>query len=147
MKALSNIVAAAILLVLVVSIGGIIITYTTEFFQGETSGITNKTEEVVDCTTAKIGIFNVYLNFEENISKVFIRNNGLINEQIKLATMLNQSSEELPILTQLPVSLPKGEITRIDFNITNFMTQCSDFKELNVIANCKSVSFTGTPIC
>lgn len=147
MKALSNVVTAVIFIVLAITIGSIITAYTTKFFQEETAGITNRTGEVVDCTTSRIEIIDVYLNFEDNASRVFVRNAGFIDEEIVLAEMLNQQSEQAAILTQLPVGVMKGQIRRLDFNVTDVMQQCADFSEISVVTNCNSVSFAEAPKC
>jgi hypothetical protein len=147
MKGVSDIVAGVILIVFVIVLGSIIMTYSTGFLREETSGITNKTGEVIDCSASRAEVFDVYIDFSTNTSRIFVRNSGLVNEEIKSVLFKNKESVEAASLSAFPIYIPKGEIRSISMNITEVLESCEDFGTVKVEMQCRTITFSKSPKC
>jgi flagellin-like protein len=153
MKGISPLIATVILIAVTVSIVSIIGTWVTTLTKEETGDITNKTGEATDCTGANIEIRDVYIDLSSNISRVSVWNSGYVDDSIVAALLQNEDGETAPNLTAFPLSLPRGSLKSIEFNISNFnvtngTTACNDFSQAIVTTLCPpSAKFTGTPKC
>jgi len=65
---------------------------------------------------------------------------------------LNDAGESCPYtnktnLTSYSIPLSKGDITTIEFNITNIITSCANFSSARVSTSCISDIFNSNPEC
>lgn len=147
MKGLSAIITAVLIISIAVLLVLIIMNWVTVLVKDTTNTVSNKTAQ---CSSgADITVESVYLDFRTNISRINIRNSGLIDEEIISALLLAKDGQSANITnstntTILPLSLPRGSLKTIEFNITNKINSCDNFSEASVSGKCSS-SRASTP--
>ena len=153
-KGISPLISVVLLIALSIVISTIIMTWSTTLVKTQEDIIENKTKTAVECASADINIDSVYLDFTSNISRVNVRNSGQVDYQIISVSLVSDSGKSCIYsnatnLTTAPISLSKGEITTIEFNLTNVINTCANFSYAMVSTNCVGISdkFDGNPIC
>ncbi|MBS3056341.1 MAG: hypothetical protein J4473_02800 [Candidatus Aenigmarchaeota archaeon] len=148
-KGLSPLVATVLLIAITIALSNIIMSWMTTLAKEETQNIGNKTSAAIDCTSANIDIRSVYLDFGANISTVIVWNNGQVNNmKVTSAQIFSTKGEALNRTNSTEeIVLNIGEVEDIKFNMTNLITQCSNFSQAFVTTNCVGISdkFTATP--
>src|SRR3989344_4123239 len=144
MKGVSAFLAAVLIISIVLVVAIIFSTWTTGLFKTETV----KTENRTSCQGSDISIEEVYIegNISANKTRLLIRNTGFNTESIQSAAVLNKKGESLPNMTQFPITLVKGGITKIEFKNNNTATTyyigtCADFSLATVSSPCTENTF------
>lgn len=143
-KGVSPLIATVLLISISVMLSYIILSWSVSLTKEETTTITNKTKEQVECGVLLIK--DVYMDFTSNISRVYIWSSNAI-DQITSAIMLTKNGEQLSNLTILPMNITKGELKVIQFNLTGKISTCSNFSQVIISTRCITDKFDSTPKC
>lgn len=139
-KALSAIVTAVLIISIVVLLSIIVMNWITVLTKETTTTISNKTAQ---CSSgADITIEDVYIDFRTNISRINVRNSGLIDEEIISALLVAKDGRRANMTntTTFPLSLPRGDIKTIEFNITGTINSCVNFSKATASGKCSTSS-------
>ncbi len=137
-KGLSAIVSTVLIISIAVLLVVIVMNWITVLTKDTTSTISNKTAQ---CSSgADITIEDVYIDFRTNISRVNVRNSGLIDEEIISSLLIAKDGQQSNITntTVLPISLPRGSLRTIEFNVTGKINTCANFSKASVSGKCSS---------
>ena len=148
MKGVSPLVATVLLIVIVVSLGGVIFSWMSGFTTQSTNRMQNRTAEVVDCTGAATKIEAVYLRNGTNASvRAVVQNTGTAKNIIQDARATTADGRMFDA-SNIPVSIKPGEVTTLVFD--GLGTQnCSSFSKVSIDTACTDVGdeFDGPAIC
>lgn len=140
MKGLSAIVTAVLIISIAVLLAVIIMNWITVLTKDTTSTISNKTAQ---CTSgADLTVEDVYIDFKTNISRVSVRNSGLIDEEIISALLIAKDGQRANMTntTTLPLFISRGDIKTLEFNITGRINACVNFSKASVSGKCSTSS-------
>ncbi|MBI4018109.1 MAG: hypothetical protein HY368_00700 [Candidatus Aenigmarchaeota archaeon] len=149
MKGVSTIIATVLLLAITVLISLVVSTSFTQITKEQTSTVSTRTTQAVNCTSSDINVEAVYLDTgPSNQSRVTVRNSGQINENIVAAKMYNKTGIEAASITTYPAAIAKGSLTTLLFNISGsggLNVTCSSFSQVIVSTECVTEVFDSTP--
>src|SRR3989344_1744444 len=145
MKGVSAMIAAVLLIALTVLVSTIVMNWVTTLSKTQQEKISNKTSEGVTCTSASINNDAVYLDATTNTSRVVVRNDGLVDDSIVSASLLSKTGSSATNLTASPVSILRGSISSVTFNMSPNVPNCGNFSQVRVSTSCTSDVFDGTP--
>lgn len=140
-KGLSTLVAVVILIAIVMIITTTLLNWTTLFTSEQTKDISNTSRVIKDC--AVITVDDVYLDFSSNRSRVFLKSS--VEGVMDSAVLLNKKGVEMPLNTNMPLEINKGEIKMIEFNLTSDLTACANFSQVLVSTQCSTITFDQAP--
>ena len=146
-KGISPMIAAVMLIGLTVLVSIIVMNWTTTLVKTQGDRISNKSAEGIQCTSASVNIQQVHLDFGSNRSTVIVENDGLNDDTIESSIMLSKNGTISPNLTAFPVSIKRGAITSVTFNLTGTLSNCANFSQAVVRTSCTSDKFDSTAKC
>ena len=151
MKGVSSLIASVLLILIVVTLAGLLVSYVTSFVKGSTATIENRTDTTIDCAGAAILIDEVYLsvNNASSSARVRVLNTGSKDGLIITSGVFFNSSGINFSADNLPVrGFNVGDIEIVRFsNISVYA--CKDFSQLTIGTSCgvASDTFSKTPKC
>jgi flagellin-like protein len=147
MKGLSPLLASVLLIAIVIIIGSFMLDWTVAVHTTTNEDVKNKTGQ---CTSVAIAIDKVYLNINDGTARVVVRNAGFDDDTIRTISITNNKGIQGINLTELPISIPKGEQKNVEVNLTDVITHCSNFSRVFVTTDCGISAEYGDvagPIC
>ncbi len=126
-KGLSPLLATVLIISIAVVVASILAAWFPGLLSGETRTISNKTGVIVSCGI--VSVQDVYLDFDSNVSRVFVRNSGP-SEKLKSATLLTTKGIAIPNLTEFPLTVNQGQLATIEFNISGYITACANYSQV-----------------
>ncbi|MEM7819392.1 MAG: archaellin/type IV pilin N-terminal domain-containing protein [Candidatus Aenigmatarchaeota archaeon] len=147
MKGISPLIAAVLLIAFTVTAAVLIITWGTSFTTSTTSGVGNKSTEIVECSGAAIEIDSVYINNNTGIANVIVKNTGVREITISSAMLTNKTGGNFQNTTTF--TLNRGAIGTIQVTGVQVGPGCSDYSKTTILTYCPGISaiHTTTPTC
>jgi len=145
MKGISTLIASVLLIAVTLLISLIVTTSFTTLAKTQASTIQTRTTEAVNCTSSNINIEDVFLDTASvQTGRVTVRNAGQIRENIVRGTMLNDTGSTAAAFETYPISISRGALTTLTFNITGNIT-CANFNRVIVTTECNVETFDRNP--
>ncbi len=143
-KGISPLISSVLLVAIAVMISSVIFNWMPGMIRGQQSQISNKSSEIVDCNPPLIE--EVYLDFQANKSRVFVRGGG--NAVVYSAVLLNTQGGSVPLVnsSSVPFNISKGEVKVLEFNLTGNLASCGNFSQV-MISSCITDKFSSNPKC
>jgi flagellin-like protein len=145
-KGVSPLIATVILIVIVVSIGGMLFTWVKTYENHISDRTRNNTRVVMGCAGAALEIMDVYLQNGTNATaRAVVKNTGQPdNLTIDDANVYNNQGQNFTA-NNIPMTLKRGELGIIFFSAN--IQQCMNFSKVSVAATCGDATdeFTATP--
>jgi len=150
MKGISPLIATVLLIVIVVSIGAVVMTWTSTFTATTTKTVQNKSDTAINCASASISIDEVFvINGTSGVVRAAVKNSGFVDAIVITSAQVYNSTGGNFTASDLPVgNFNVGQIVTLQFRNVS-MANCSSFSRLTVASSCGGVtdSFTGSPKC
>ncbi|MBI2578153.1 MAG: hypothetical protein HYW26_00425 [Candidatus Aenigmarchaeota archaeon] len=144
-KGMNTLVAAVLLIAITLVIAVIVSTAISGLAKTGSAEVQTRAASFVNCSSSDIDVTQVYLDTGPmNVSRVAVRNNGQQRETIISAAMFNKTGFTAAPLTTFPVSLARGDVTNLLFNITGNVT-CASFSQVVVTTECTFETFAQAP--
>jgi flagellin-like protein len=145
MRGVSPLIAAVLLIAISVTIAGIVFNWGPSLVQSGTVRISNKTEQIVGCNPPLIE--DVYLDFQENVSRVYVRGSQG-DADVAEAKVISTNGEEAPLVnsSSVPFNISAGKLKILVFNLTGKIKSCSGFSQA-LITSCVTDRFSEAPKC
>jgi hypothetical protein len=144
MKGMDVMIGAVLLMAIVVGLAVILTNFASSLFKSETSNIE---ERAGSCTDRDLSVEEAYLEIPSGKARATVRNAGFVDDVIKSAVLLTVKGEQGPNITQFPLSIAKGTLVTLEFNITGKITACGNFSKIVVSTDCASTQNTKQPQC
>ena len=145
MKGISPLIAAVLLIAMTVTIATLYTGWYTSLISNQGRTIENRTKMSIDCTSARVSILDVYMDFTNNVSRVNVRNSGQSDDNIVSANVYNSFGINATNMSATPKAIKKGDTLSFEFNITSIVPACGNFSRAIVASECKTNTFTSTP--
>ena len=142
MKGVSTLIASVLLIAITLLISLIISTSFTSIAKSQTNEISARITEAVNCTSSDMSIEDIFL--DGGTGRVLVRNSGQISENLVRGLMLNSTGVGAAAFETYPISIVKGSIVTLTFNITGNIT-CSNFNRVTVTSQCTVATFDKKP--
>ena len=151
MKGISALIASVLLVAFVVSVGLLVMGWFTTLTRSTTVSVTNKTSEGIECSSAAIGIVDVYITGTmQGTTRAIIKNTGYTDNLIIVGADFYNTTGHNFTASSLPIGdFDKGELQTLSFPSTNVSSCPANFSRVVVSTNCGGISdtFSGTPKC
>src|SRR3989344_4449884 len=144
MKGISTLIAAVLLIAVTLLISLIVSTSFTSLVKTQASTLQTRTGEAVNCTSSDITIEAVYIDALANRARLTVRNSGQIRENIVRSVMINDTGSTAAPTDTYPISLAKGALTTLIFDITTNVT-CTSFNRVALTTECTIATFDRNP--
>lgn len=142
MRGISPLISSVLLIAISVLIAGILLSWGPSLIKDQTRTVSNRSDEVSNCV--EITIEDVYMDFAANRSRVFVRSLG--NADLKSAQLQAKNGGLARNMTVLPVSLTRGVLSVIEFNLTNTtINSCANFSQVVISSDCLTDKYTKVP--
>ena len=150
MKGVSTLIASVLLIAVTLLVSLIVSTSFTNLAKTQASTIQTRTTEAVNCTSSDVSIDSVFVDTSSrNITRVLVRNSGLIQENIVSAQIANKTGVTGSVVTSLPLAIARGDVVSIVFNISGSGAAqnitCASFDQVTVATECTIVKYSRTP--
>lgn len=140
-KGISPLLASILLIALAVIIASMLLTWSTLLTSEQTQDITNTSRQITTCGV--LSIEDVYLDFATNRSRVFVK--STLEDIIDGARLVARSGVDMPITTELPLEIDKGEIEILEFHLTANLSACVNFSQVIISTQCTTISYGQKP--
>jgi flagellin-like protein len=141
MKGISPLIAAVLLIAFTITIAILIVSWGTSFTTTATSGISNKSSELVECSGAAIEIDSVYVS--GNSISVIVMNSGV--RAVTITNMLVTNITGGTNTSTVNSVLGRGNV--VSLNVSG--VTCTSFSKVLVATSCPGISaeWTKSPTC
>ncbi|GEM_PF-6003618 len=139
-KGLEPFVADILLIIIGISIGGLLLSFSTGF----TGEHLEQTSSLLNCTVAELSVTDVYL--VGNKASVIVRNPGRSSVVISSAKLYHKSGPEGIVTTAFPLVVPISSLRSVEFVGAPI---CGNFDNVQIFTSCPglSVRYSGSPKC
>ena len=144
LKGINALISSILLVAIVIVLAVIVMNFSTTLIKKEARVVENRSTA---CINHDVSIEEVYLDISSRVARVAVRNSGFVADEIVSAVLLNKKGEIAANTTQFPISLTKGALSNIAFNISGKITECGNFSKVIISTECASDETDAEPRC
>lgn len=144
LKGINALISSVLLIATVIILAVIVMNFSTTLIKKEARVVENRSTA---CINHDVSIEEVYLDISSSVARVAVRNSGFVADEIVSAVLLNKKGEIAANTTRLPLSLAKGALSNIVFNISGKISECGNFSKVIISTECASDETDAEPRC
>jgi flagellin-like protein len=142
MKGISPLIAAVLLIAFTITIAILIVSWGSSFVTQTTSGIGNKSTELIDCSGAAIEIDSVYV--ASNATTIIIRNVGIKAVSVTSVAVMNTTGGIATVSTGNNITtvtgMARGAIGSVTVGDGRLGSSCAAFSKVTVASACPGIA-------
>ncbi|MFH1630885.1 MAG: hypothetical protein ABIA21_01520 [Candidatus Aenigmatarchaeota archaeon] len=141
-KGISTLIAEAIVIAIVLSVGGTLVVWYTGLINIQQDRSMSQVSMLVDCSQSDSSFFD--LQFNGNRAVVLVRNAGYSDDVIEKVFIYGSITGSMGAMSDvLSLDLPRSTMRQIDVDLG--IITCENFWYAEIITRCGSYKYEGTP--